>query len=414
MIDADHTRQCRFCRAPLTHVLVDLGQTALANRNLRRDEIDREKRYPLIVRVCGHCFLVQVDDSVPPDAIFSDYDYFSSYSDSWVAHAASYAADMIVRFGVGPTSQVIEVASNDGYLLQHFVKAGIPVLGIEPAANVVEVARRKNVPTEVAFFGAETARGLVSRGIRADLTVANNVLAHVPAINDFVSGFADILKPEGVATFEFPHLLNLLERLQFDTIYHEHFSYLSLLTTERIFAANNLRVFDVEEIATHGGSLRLFVCRRDAAHETTSRVITLRQHEHEAGLDTIHGYEGFADKVEGVKRGFREFLAAAKAEGRSIAAYGAAAKGNTFLNVCGTTAADIVEVYDRSDAKQGKILPGTHIPIVDPARMQITKPDYLLVLPWNLLDEIKWAMSHLREWGGQFVVAIPRIQRFDA
>lgn len=414
MTTTQPVRRCRFCGAPLDHVFVDLGCTALANRNLLPADIASEQTYPLIARVCGACYLVQVDDSVPPDSLFSDYDYFSSVSDSWVAHAGVYAAEMIDRFSLGPRSLVVEVASNDGYLLRHFVKAGIPVLGIEPAANVAETARAQNIPTEVAFFGAALAKGLVERGLQADLTAANNVLAHVPAIGDFVSGFATILKPQGVATFEFPHVLNLIERLQFDTIYHEHFSYLSLLTTERVFGANGLRVFDVEKIPTHGGSLRIFACREDAGHQTTPRVVALREREHEAGLDGHRGYEGFAERVEEVKQGFKTFLAEAKAHDRTVAAYGAAAKGNTFLNVCGATTDDIIEVYDRGTAKQGKTLPGTHIPIVEPERMRSTKPDYLVVLPWNLLDEVRQTMRHLGDWGGRFVVAIPRIQTFDA
>jgi len=406
-------RKCRFCAAPLEQVLVDLGATPLANRNLRPGEEGSEQSYPLIARVCDRCHLVQVDDSVPPDAIFSDYDYFSSTSDSWVAHAKAYAEAMIARFALDGGSRVVEIASNDGYLLRHFMTAGIPVLGIEPAANVAEVARAAGVPTDVAFFGVETAEALVARGAGADFTAANNVLAHVPAINDFVAGFAILLKPQGVATFEFPHVLNLIERLQFDTIYHEHFSYLSLLTVERIFAANGLRVFDAEEIPTHGGSLRVFACRADANHPTNDRVAALRAREQAAHLDERRGYEGYADKVAAVKAGFLAFLAEARAEGRQIAAYGAAAKGNTFLNVCGVHAGDIVEVYDRAASKQGKLLPGTHVPIVAPERMAVTRPDYLLVLPWNIVDEVRRTMRHIGEWGGKFVVAVPEIRVLD-
>lgn len=414
MMDGLPSRHCRFCGTPLAHVFADLGRTPLANRNLWSDEIDKEPTFPLIARVCDSCFLVQVDASVPPDAIFSDYDYFSSYSDSWVAHARDYVTDMIIRLGLGPHSQVVEVASNDGYLLRHFVEAGIPVLGIEPAANVARVALQRQVPTEIAFFGDKTAQALVARGVRADLIVANNVLAHVPAISDFVSGFARLLKPNGISTLEFPHLLKLIQGLQFDTIYHEHFSYLSLLTTERILAANGLRVFDVQELPTHGGSLRVFACRADAHYQMTSRVLRLRERERDAGLDSLLGYSGFADRVEAVKDGFRVFLAEAKLAGRRIAAYGAAAKGNSFLNVCGVTADDIVEVYDRNPSKQGKLLPGSHIPIVDPARMRATKPNYVLILPWNLADEIRLSMRHLGNWGGQFVIAMPKIRIVDA
>ena len=405
---------CRFCHAPLDQVLVDLGSTPLANRNLRPGEEAAERSFPLIARVCDECHLVQVDDSVPPDAIFSDYDYFSSMSDGWVAHAKAYAAAMTARFGLGASSLVVEVASNDGYLLQHFVKAGIPVLGIEPAANVAAVAEKIGVPTEVAFFGAGTARELVARGLSADLTAANNVLAHVPAIADFASGFAILLKPQGVATFEFPHVLNLIEKLQFDTIYHEHFSYLSLLAVERVFEASGLRVFDVEEIPTHGGSLRIFACRSDAAHATTPAVAALRVRETAARLDARAGYEGYAEKVAAVKAGFLAFLAKAKAEGRKVAAYGAAAKGNTFLNFCGVGEGAIVEVYDRAASKQGKLLPGTHVPIVDPARMRETRPDYMIILPWNISHEVRTSMRHLGEWGGKFVVAVPDIRIIDA
>ena len=404
---------CRFCGAPLEQVLVDLGATPLANRNLRPGEEASERLYPLVVRVCDDCHLAQADDSVPPDAIFTDYDYFSSMSAGWVAHAKAYADAMIARFALDAGSRVVEIASNDGYLLQHFAAAQIPVLGIEPAANVAAAAEKIGVPTEVAFFGVETARDLVARGFSADLTAANNVLAHVPAISDFVAGFAVLLKPQGVATFEFPHVLNLIEQLQFDTIYHEHFSYLSLLTVERIFAANGLRVFDVEEIPTHGGSLRVFACRSDADHPLGPRVAALRARELAAGLDARRGYEGFAEKVAAVKAGFQRFLEDARKEGRKVAAYGAAAKGNTFLNFCGVRSGDIVEVYDRAASKQGKLLPGTHVPIVDPSRMRDTRPDYLLILPWNIADEVRRSMTQLADWGGRFVTAVPEIRMFD-
>lgn len=407
-------RPCRFCAAPLDHVLVDLGRTALANRNLRPGEEPSEQTYPLVARVCDRCFLIQVDAVVPPDAIFSDYDYFSAVSESWVAHAKRYVDMAIKRFNLGQQSLVLEVASNDGYLLQHMVQAGIPVLGIEPAANVAEAARARGVPTQCLFFGRKTAEALRSQGIAADLTIANNVLAHVPAIGDFAAGFAAILKPDGVATFEFPHVLNLIEQLQFDTIYHEHFSYLSLITVERIFSAAGLRVFDVEDLPTHGGSLRVYACRANASHAETPHVATLRQRERAAHLDSLAGYTGFAAQVETVKQSFRAFLAEAKGSGKHVAAYGAAAKGNTFLNVCGTTSGDIIEVYDRNVVKQGKLLPGTHIPIVPPDRMAATRPDYLLILPWNLAAEISGTMRHLGDWGGRFVTAVPRVSIFAA
>lgn len=410
------TPACRFCGAPLKHDFVDLGSTPLANSYLTADQIAQglDRSYPLHARVCDACFLVQVDAPVSPQAIFSDYAYFSSYSDSWVAHARRYADAMIERFGLGPQSLVVEIASNDGYLLQHFVARGVPVLGVEPAANVAEAARAKGVPTEVAFFGRETARGLAARGFFADLTAANNVLAHVPDIRDFVGGFADILKPEGVATFEFPHLLNLIRELQFDTIYHEHFSYLSLVAVERVLAACGLAAFDVEALPTHGGSLRLYVCREGAGFAPTPRLEAARGAERAARLDAIEGYAGFAQKVEAVKASFLEFLARAKAEGKTVAAYGAAAKGNTFLNVCGASAKDIVCVYDRSAAKQGRFLPGSHLPIRAPETIGETRPDYLVILPWNLREEIVGQMAEIRQWGGRFVTAVPETRVFDA
>lgn len=410
------TPECRFCGAPLRHDFVDLGKTPLANSYLTKEQVAQglDASFPLHARVCESCFLVQVDAPVSPQAIFSDYAYFSSYSDSWVAHARRYAETMIGRFGLGPQSLVVEVASNDGYLLQHFVARGVPVLGVEPAANVAEVARAKGVATEVAFFGRETARALAARGCAADLTAANNVLAHVPDIGDFVAGFAEILKPEGVSTFEFPHLLNLIRELQFDTIYHEHFSYLSLVAVERVLEACGLRAFDVERLSTHGGSLRLFVCRKGARHAATPRLEEARADERAAGLDRIEGYAGFAEKVDGVKAGFLAFLARAKAEGKTVAAYGAAAKGNTFLNVCGVTAKDIVCVYDRSAAKQGRFLPGSHVPVQAPETIARTKPDYLLILPWNLREEIVAQMAEIRDWGGRFVTAVPEIRVFDS
>ncbi len=410
------TPACRFCGAPLKHDFVNLGSTPLANSYVRADEIAQglDRSFPLHARVCGACFLVQVDAPVSSEAIFSDYAYFSSYSDSWVAHARRYADAMIERFGLGPQSLVVEVASNDGYLLQHFMARGVPVLGVEPAANVAETARAKGVPTEVAFFGRETARKLAARGLAADLTAANNVLAHVPDIGDFVAGFAEILKPDGVATFEFPHVLNLIRELQFDTIYHEHFSYLSLVAVERVLAASGLVAFDVEELPTHGGSLRLFVCRKGAVHAPTPRLEAARSAERAASLDAIEGYAGFAEKVEAVKTSFLNFLARAKAEGKTVAAYGAAAKGNTFLNVCGVNANDIVCVYDRSAAKQGKFLPGSHIPIRAPESIGERRPDYLVILPWNLREEIVAQMAEIREWGGKFVTAVPETRVFDA
>ncbi len=403
---------CRSCGAPLTTTFVDLGETPLANSYVTAEEVaqHRERRFPLHARVCGRCFLVQVDEPVEPEAIFSDYAYFSSMSDSWVEHARRHALAMIDRFALGPRSQVVEIASNDGYLLRHFLAAGVPALGIEPAANVAAAAIASGVPTEVAFFGRATAERLVARGLSADLTAANNVLAHVPDIGDFVAGFAVLLAAEGVATFEFPHLLNLIRDVQFDTIYHEHFSYLSLTAVETVFALAGLRAFDVEELSTHGGSLRLFACRAGAARRETDRLFALRAMERAAGLDRLDAYRGFAPRVEAVKRDFLAFLAAAGAEGKRVAAYGAAAKGNTFLNVCGIGAADIVCVFDRSPAKQGRLLPGSHVPVLAPERLADVRPDYLIVLPWNLFDEIRAQTEQIADWGGRWVVALPRLR----
>jgi len=401
---------CRFCKAPLVHTFLDLGRQPLANSYLTAEQLaaGTEAAYPLHVRVCHRCFLVQADDAVPPGAIFdADYAYFSSYSTTWVEHARRYAAAMAERFGLGPESLVVEVASNDGYLLQHFVEMDIPVLGIEPATNTARAAIARGVPTEVTFFGEQAARALAARGYEADLMAANNVLAHVPDIGQFVAGFRELLKDEGVLTFEFPHLLNLIEKVQFDTIYHEHFSYLSLLAVEQVLRANGLRPFDVERLATHGGSLRLFCCHMGSGHEETGALAALRTAERAAGLDRIDTYAGFALRVEAVRDSFRTFLAAEKAARRRIAAYGAAAKGNTFLNYCAATPADIVAVFDASPAKQGRFLPGSHLPILAPDAVREIRPDDLLILPWNLKDEIMAQMGFIADWGGRFVTASP-------
>jgi SAM-dependent methyltransferase len=401
------TPSCRFCSAPLGRIFVDLGLSPLANRNLRPEEVSRERKYPLVVRLCDACLLVQADDSVPPGEIFSDYDYFSSFSPGFVAHARRYCEAMQSRFNLGPQAFVVEVASNDGYLLRHFVDMGVRTLGVEPAANVAEAARKVGVPTEVAFFGAETARALARKHGKADLTAANNVLAHAPDTRDFVAGFREILNPEGVSTFEFPHVMNLIDQVQFDTIYHEHFFYLSLVVSERLMASAGLRVFDVEEIPTHGGSLRLFVCHEGAGHAPTARLEALRRKEAEHRLDRIEGYEGFAARVARSKSSFLEFVSAAKAAGKTIAAYGAAAKGNTFLNFCGVGNESISAVYDMNPAKQGKLTPGTHVPILAPSTIGDLRPDYLVILPWNIADEVRQSMAHVTQWGCRFVTAIP-------
>ena len=405
--------RCRFCQEPLVDTLVDLGSQPLANSNLTVEQLEArtERRYPLHARVCRACFLVQVDDVVPAEAIFDqDYAYFSSYSSSWVAHAKAYALAMAERLGLGPESLVVEVASNDGYLLQHFVAMDVPVLGIEPAANTAEAARVRGVATEVAFFNEQTAVALAARGVRADLMAANNVLAHVPDISAFVAGFRHVLKDDGVLTFEFPHLLNLIEQVQFDTIYHEHFSYLSLLAVERVLQANGLRPFDVEQLATHGGSLRLFCCHAGSGRAETDALRAMRAEEAAKGLGRIETYLDFAPRVEAVRDSFRAFLSAAHAEGRRIAAYGAAAKGNTFLNYCGATANDIVAAFDANPAKQGRYLPGTHAPILAPDKLRELRPDYLLLLPWNLKDELMSEHAYIADWGGRFVMAVPRTE----
>ena len=407
--------KCRFCGATPLADFIDLGAMPLANSYVTAQQVAAgdDKRFPLHVRVCPSCFLVQADAPVSPDAIFSgDYAYFSSYSDSWVAHARDYAQSMRQRFALREQSLVVEIASNDGYLLQHFVAEGIPVLGIEPAANTAESARAKNVPTEIAFFGEETARRLAANDVAADLMAANNVLAHVPDILDFLRGFPVLLKPEGTITFEFPHLLNLILELQFDTIYHEHYSYLSLLAVERVLAGAGLRAYDVEIVPTHGGSLRLFVCHATAPFAETRALERLRTEEHGWRLDRLDGYAGFTEKVEAVRESFLAFLAQARADGKKVAAYGAAAKGNTFLNFCGVTSDDIVCVFDRSKAKQGRFLPGSHIRILDPEAAAAVRPDYLVILPWNLRTEIAAQMAGIARWGGKFVTALPKTQVF--
>ncbi len=404
--------RCLGCSAPLTRTWVDLGLQPLANSNLRPgDDLEHEPRYPLHARVCDACLLVQVDSVVPREAIFNDdYAYFSSFSDSWLAHCRDYAAAMMARFGLGPQSQVVEVASNDGYLLQYFVAAGIPVLGVEPSANTAAAAVARGVPTDIAFFGAVTARRLAAAGHAADLLAAKNVLAHVPDINDFAAGIAALLKPDGVFTVEFPHLLRTIEGVQFDTIYHEHFTYLSLLAVERVLARQGLRVFDVEELPTHGGSLRVFACHDAAGHAVTGGVAKTRADEVAAGLDRADGYAGFDARCRAVRDGLLAFFAGAKAEGKTVAGYGAAAKGNTLLNYCGVGADALTLIADRNPTKQGRLAPGSHIPIVAPDAIAETRPDYVLILPWNLRTEVMEQLAPIRDWGGCFVTAIPEIR----
>jgi len=406
---------CRHCGSPLKHSFCDLGVSPLANSYLTEAQLSQpEVFYPLHAQVCSDCMLVQVGQFEPPKSIFGDYAYFSSYSQSWLEHARAYALDVRGRFSLNRKTRVIEIASNDGYLLKNFVAEGIPVLGIEPAANVAAVACEQGIPTETAFFGSKLARELVTRGQTADLLIGNNVLAHVPDLNDFVEGLSILLSPGGVITMEFPHILQLITQNQFDTIYHEHFSYFSLLTVTRVFAANHLRIFDVEELGTHGGSLRIYACHTGSAgYESTSRVRDVEDAEHTARLDSLAGYLGYPERVQRVKHNLLRFLIDARDRGLKTAAYGAPAKGNTLLNYCGIRDDLIDYTVDRSPHKQGQFLPGTHLPIYPPSRICETRPDYLLILPWNLKDEIMREMSTIREWGGRFVVPVPKLAIFD-
>lgn len=403
---------CLGCGAPLSRTLVDLGEQPLANSYVPLDHADApEPVFPLHARVCDVCLLVQVDRVTAPETIFNgEYAYFSSFSDSWLAHCRAYARDMTARFGLGAASQVAEIASNDGYMLQYFVAAGVPVYGIEPAANVAAAAEAKGVPTEIAFFGLETAKRLAADGRQADLLAAKNVLAHVPDINDFVAGIPVLLKPEGVFTVEFPHLLRMIEQVQFDTIYHEHFTYLSLLAVRTVFARAGLEIFDVQPQPTHGGSLRVFAQRQGAGHAVTPAVEAVLAEERAAGLDRPEGYEGFDARVRQVREGLNAFLAEAKAAGRSVAAYGAAAKGNTLLNYCGATSAEIAFVVDRNPAKQNTLLPGSHIPVRPVEALIEAAPDDVLILPWNLKAEIRAQLAReMPGWTGRTVIAVPVI-----
>ncbi|HKV69785.1 MAG TPA: class I SAM-dependent methyltransferase [Gemmatimonadales bacterium] len=400
---------CRFCSAPLTHTFVDLGMSPLCESFLAADQLDRmEPFYPLHVRVCDRCWLVQLEAYVGGEEIFTDYAYFSSYSTSWLAHAERYTDAMIARFGLGAKSFVVELASNDGYLLQYFVARKVPCLGIEPAANVARVAEEKGVPTLVKFFGVETAQELVRQGRRADLLLGNNVLAQVPDLNDFVGGMKVLLAPTGVITIEFPHLLKLVAENQFDTIYHEHYSYFSFITAEKIFAAHGLTLFDVEELPTHGGSLRIYGRHReDASKPVSARVEELRAREQRAGVDTVAYYRSFGAQVEETKRALLDFLIDVKRQGKRVAGYGAPGKGNTLLNYCGVGKDFLDFTVDRNPHKHGKYLPGTHIPILPPEALAERRPDYILILPWNLKDEIAAQLSFVREWGGRCLVPIP-------
>jgi 2-polyprenyl-3-methyl-5-hydroxy-6-metoxy-1,4-benzoquinol methylase len=405
---------CRFCQHPLEHTFVNLGGSPISNDFLSVEQLEKsEKFYPLHTYVCDRCFLVQLPEVESREYIFGDgdYAYFSSYSESWLKHCERYTNLMVDRFGFDRSSQVIEIASNDGYLLQYFQNQNIPVLGIEPAANVAAVAEAKGIPTLTKFFGVQTSTELVALNKQADLLLGNNVLAHVPDLNDFVAGMKLLLKPEGIITIEFPHLLQLITQNQFDTIYHEHFSYFSFLTVEQVFTAHGLTLFDVEELPTHGGSLRIYGKHIENNKLTVAdRVAELKAKEVAAGLDRIDTYLDFTKQVESIKRQLLTFLIQAKSEGKSVVGYGAPAKGNTLLNYCGVRTDFIDYTVDRSPHKQGLFLPGTHIPIHSPDRIAETKPDYLLILPWNLRSEIIEQMAQIRDWGGKFIVLIPQLE----
>ena len=404
--------KCLFCGEKLQYTFVDLGMSPLCESSVSAEQLNSmEPFYPLHVRICGNCFLVQLEEYVDPQHIFTEYAYFSSFSSAWLKHAESYVAMMTERFGLNQSSHVVEVASNDGYLLQYCVARGIPALGIEPARNVAEVAIQKGVPTRVAFFGEQTALLLAAEGKSADLLLGNNVLAQVPDINDFVKGMKILLKPDGVITMEFPHLMRLMAENQFDTIYHEHFSYFSFITAEKIFAAHGLTLFDVEELPTHGGSLRIFARHSDnLSREVGPRVLELRAREVAAGITCLDSYGEFAEKVKETKRKLLDFLISAKRQGKSIAGYGAPGKGNTMLNFCGIRSDFLDYTVDLNPYKQGKFLPGTHIPIFSPEKIRETRPDYILILPWNFKEEILEQVAYIREWGGQFVVPIPEVK----
>ncbi len=405
------TGLCRFCGTNLRKTFIDLGMSPLCETYPAASDLNRgEMYYPLHVYVCERCFLVQLEQFESAENIFSDYAYFSSYSDSWLKHSETYCKNMITRLGLDERSFVVEVASNDGYLLQYFVERKIPVLGIEPASNVAQVAIEKGVPTLVKFFGARLAEELAGEGRRCDLILGNNVLAQVPDLYDFVEGLKIMLKPHGVLTLEFPHLLRLMEHNEFDTIYHEHFSYFSLLTTERILEAHGLRLFDVEELASHGGSLRLYACRaEDRTHPLQPSVGKVFADEQAAGLGSLAAYESFSRQAKHTKLALLDFLITAASEGKSVAGYGAPGKSATLLHYCGI-GRDLIEyTVDRNPYKQGRFLPGTHIPIRHPDRIRETKPDYVVILPWNLKTEIMRQLDYIREWGGRFVVPIPKV-----
>ena len=406
--------QCRFCNSRLEHIFLDLGKIPSANSFLKKEDLGKEKMYPLCVYICKKCLLVQIPEIRTPDELFSNYAYFSSFSDSWLNHAKEYVKMMIKRFNLNKTSHIVEIASNDGYLLKNFVEFNIPVLGIEPASNVAKDAIKKGIPTLEKFFNTDTAEELKEKNQGADVLLGNNVLAHVPDVNDFIEGMKILLKPNGVITMEFPHILQLLTQNQFDTIYHEHFSYFSFFIIQKIFSSHGLTVFDVEEISTHGGSLRIFVKHSEnKTHKISESVEKLLNKEKEFKLHDYSTYLGFSKKAENIKNKFNSFLEKAHLEGRSVVCYGAPAKGNTLLNYCRISSERIEYTVDLSPHKQGLFLPGTHLPIKSPSIIKETKPDYIIILPWNLKDEIMEQMKDIKKWGGKFVIPIPEVKIYS-
>ncbi|WP_019552558.1 class I SAM-dependent methyltransferase [Propionispira raffinosivorans] len=404
---------CRFCQHEIKHTFIDLGMSPLSNSYISMDKSEQGQiSYPLHVRVCDQCFLVQLEEFETPSDIFNDYAYFSSFSTSWLKHAKDYVEYMVKNHDINNHSQVVEIASNDGYLLQYFKEVDIPVLGIEPAKNVAEVAKKeKGIPTISEFFGTALAQKLVSEGKKADLLLGNNVLAHVPDINDFVAGMKILLADDGIVTMEFPHLLNLIEKNQFDTIYHEHFSYLSFLTVQQIFAAHGLRLFDVQEWATHGGSLRIFACHANCSRYIVSdNVARILEKEKKAGLDQINTYLTFSESVKKVKYDLLSCLIELKRQNKNIVVYGAAAKGNTLLNYCGIRQEFIDYAVDMNPHKQNTLLPGSCIPVYSPDKIRETKPDYILILPWNLKEEIMQQLHYVKAWGAKFLLPIPEVE----
>jgi hypothetical protein len=407
-------RTCRSCSSPLKTTVIYLGMSPLCESILSSDQLDQmEPYYPLHVLVCDNCFLVQLQQYVKAEHIFTEYAYFSSYSTSWVEHARRYCEMIATRFNLGSQSKVCEIASNDGYLLQHFLPMGIPVLGIEPAANVAAAAQQKNIPTLVDFFGLKLSQRLVAEGRQADLIIGNNVLAQVPDLNDFTAGLAHLLVANGVITLEFPHLERLIDENQFDTIYHEHFSYFSLVAIDRLAAKHNLKLFDVEQIPTHGGSLRVYLCRVDAKHAVSPRVGALLAHEREIGFENVRYYSSFSAKVHRTKRELLSFLIKCKDRGAKLCGYGAPGKGNTLLNYCGIGTDFLDFTVDRNPYKHGRYTPGMHIPILPVSAIDEARPDYLLVLPWNLKTEIVESMRHIGQWGCKFIIPIPNVDIID-